>query len=146
MLAPGYFPQAGFPVAQPAPAYVTLPPAVPRAQVAVAAPAPKVRMQAPDEPRAATRVATAIPSPEQLGLTRSQVSSVDWDGTRGKLRQLGATSFQLDRVPAGGFRFTCWLPAEQTGKSYRIEAEGGGEAEAVRLCLERTERWLSRSR
>jgi hypothetical protein len=39
----------------------------------------------------------------------------------------------------------CWLPSEQTGKSYRIEAEGTNEGDAVRLCLERTERWINRS-
>jgi hypothetical protein len=56
-----------------------------------------------------------------------------------------SSSFQLDRTPAAGFRFTCWLPAEQSGKSYRVEAEGASEAEAVRLCLERADRWLRRS-
>jgi hypothetical protein len=57
---------------------------------------------------------------------------------------LGALCYQLDQVPAGGYRFTCWLPAEQTGKSYRVEAEAADEGGAVRLCLERADRWVRR--
>jgi hypothetical protein len=137
VLPPGYYyPQAGLPVYQ-QPVYP---------QVAVAAPAPKVRMTAPDEPKRPARPAgLAIPSPEQLRLTPAASAKVDWSAIRGQLKQLQAACYQLDRVPAGGYRFTCWLPAAQAGKSYRIEAEGFSEAEAVRLCLERADRWARRS-
>jgi hypothetical protein len=103
-------------------------------------------MQAPEEPRASKRAGgVAIPSPEQLGLAPTPTSPVDWNSARGRLQSLKATCFQIDRVSSGVFRFTCWLPAEQTGKSYRIEADGSGEAEAVQLCLERAERWARRA-
>jgi hypothetical protein len=102
-------------------------------------------MQAPEEPRPAARpAALTIPSPEQLGLAPAENAAVDWAATRARLQQVGATTFQLDHVP-GGCKFTCWLPAEQAGKSYRVEAEGAAEAEAVRLCLERAERWVRRA-
>jgi hypothetical protein len=109
-------------------------------------PAPKVRGQAPDDARPAARPRPAIPSPEQLGLAPAASATVDWEATRGQLRQLKATCYQLDKVPTGGYRFTCWLPAEQTGKSYRVEGEASGEAEAVRLCLDRATRWVQRPR
>jgi hypothetical protein len=103
-------------------------------------------MQAPDEPRSPRRPTTpALPSPEQLGLAPTAYSAVDWNGARGKLHDLKATCYQLDRLTSGDYRFTCWLPAEQTGKSYRVEAEGSGEAEAVQKCLERAERWARRT-
>jgi hypothetical protein len=98
-------------------------------------------MKGPDEPRPPV---VKIPSPEQLGLAPAAASAVDWATSRGKLGKMGATCFQLDRAPTGGYRFTCWLPAETAGKSYRVEADGGDEAEAVRLCLERAERWVRR--
>jgi hypothetical protein len=143
MLPPGYYPQAGLPVVPQPYARATLPPAQPLAQAV--APAPKVRMQAPEEPRPAARPAVVIPSPEQLGLAPVPSSGVDWEATRGRLRQMGATSFLIDRAPAGGYCFSCWVPAEQAGKSYRVDAEGATEAEAVRLCLERADRWVRRS-
>jgi hypothetical protein len=141
MLPPGYYQQAGLPVFPQAYPQAALPPATPLVQAAIPNPTPKVRLQAPDEPRLK---AVAIPSPEQLGLTPAASSAVDWNATRARLRQLKMICFQLDRVPAGGYRFSCWLPAEQSGKSYRVEAEGAGEAEAVQLCLERAERWVRR--
>jgi hypothetical protein len=102
-------------------------------------------MQAPDEPRTPARPpAVTVPSPEQLGLAPVASSGVDWDATRGRLRKLGASCYQIDRLSAGSYRFTCWLPADEAGKSYRVEAEGAGETEAVRLCLERAERWTRR--
>jgi hypothetical protein len=103
-------------------------------------------MHAPDEPRQATRSnSLAIPSPEQLGLAPTPSSPVDWEAARGRLNALKATCFQIDRIDPGGYRFTCWLPAEQSGKSYRVEAEGAGQAEAVARCLERAERWARRT-
>jgi hypothetical protein len=98
-------------------------------------------MQAPEETKSAI---VRIPSPEQLGLAPVASSSVNWETIRGQLRQLKAICFQLDRVAAGGYRFTCWLPAAESGKSYRVEADGPDEKEAVRLCLERAERWSHR--
>ncbi len=86
-----------------------------------------------------------IPTPEQLGLAPAAGSPDNWDATRSRLQQLAATSYHLERVPAGGYRFTCWLPAEQAGKSYRVQADGDDEAVAVRLCLERAERWVRRT-
>ncbi len=125
---------------------VVLPQTLPKAVAAAPVPAPKVRMLAPDEPRPGSKLTTVnSPSPEQLGLAAANPSGVDWDATRTRLRQMKAACFLLDRLPAGGYRFTCWLPASQAGKSYRIEADGIGQAEAVQLCLERADRWIRQS-
>ena len=103
-------------------------------------------MHAPDEPKPSARPAgVRIPSPEQLGLAPTPSSSVDWDAARGRLREVKASCFQLDRLSSGAYRFTCWLPAEQSGKSYKVEAEGTGEAEAVQFGLERAERLARRT-
>src|SRR5262249_40346188 len=134
MMPGGYYPQAGYPAypqqyVQAPQQYAQAPMPVAPAPVARAAvPAPKARAKAPEDPKA-----LKTPPPEHPGLAPATTASTDWDATRGRLRQLKALCYQLDRVPAGGYKFTCWLPAEQAGKSYRVEAEATGEAEAVRL-------------
>lgn len=117
-------------------------PATPVTRAPAAIAAPKVRAHAPDEPRSPSKPSAAVPSPEQLGLAPTPYTAVDWNGARGKLRELKASCYQLDRLKSGDYRFTCWLPADQAGKSYRVEADGPGEAEAVQKCLERAERWV----
>jgi hypothetical protein len=67
-------------------------------------------------------------------------AAVDWNVTVTRLRALEAVGFHLDRLPEGGYRFTCWVPAAQAGRTSRVEAMAATEAEAVRLALERAER------
>jgi hypothetical protein len=84
-----------------------------------------------------------IPTPAQLGVAGAQSngeSAVDWNATHKRLREMGAESFQMERLPQGGVRVLFRLPASQTGQPRRVEAEAATEAEAIRLALERAER------
>ena len=80
----------------------------------------------------------AIPTPRDLGLgsaPRQEAVAVDWTATRRQLDDVGAVRFQLETLPAGGSRFSCWL---RDGSSLRpITGEGASEGEAVRLCMAR---------
>jgi hypothetical protein len=64
---------------------------------------------------------------------------VDWTAVRGRLQQLGATRFSLERLSDGGYRFSCWLPRGADGTE-RMDGASATEAEAVRLCLEQAGR------
>jgi hypothetical protein len=85
-----------------------------------------------------------IPTPEELGLAAGVPqapaggAAPDWGDTRARLRELGAVRFQLERLPAGGYRFACWLPR---GAGHEcLDAQAASEGEAIRLCLERAAR------
>ena len=112
------------------------------------APPPKVRAQSPEEPKPAARSTPLVmPTPEQLGIgssARPAPAAADWSAARRRLELLGASCFQLEKRPAGGYRFVCLLPTAQPGRSHRIEAEADTEAEAVRVALERAEQWARR--
>lgn len=84
-----------------------------------------------------------MPTPEELGLRSVAVAvaenPVDWTTVRGRLNGLGAECFQLQKSTDGLFLFVIFLPGKQPGQSHRIEAQAEGEADAVRLVLERAE-------
>ncbi|HEV3259014.1 MAG TPA: hypothetical protein VG013_19235 [Gemmataceae bacterium] len=85
-----------------------------------------------------------IPSPEQLGLACAEPAagdSPDWTALHRRLDQLGAWSIQLDKLPAGGCRFTCLLPTGTPDRFHRVESQAGTPAEAVRLALDDAEKW-----
>lgn len=117
---------------------------------------PKVRGVAPEP------TPLVMPSPEQLGVTRSAgavaaapawtppasnaappAPSVDWNATHARLRQLGAVAFHLDRV-GQGYRVTCLLPAGREGVTHQIESEAANEAAAVQQALQRAEAYVAR--
>jgi len=88
------------------------------------------------------------PTPEQLGIAvpaRTPVQ-VDWNLTRQRLQQMGALTFQLDRLPDDGRRFSITLPTAETGKTHMIQGNGATEAEAVRQALERADAFCNRGR
>jgi hypothetical protein len=90
-----------------------------------------------------------LPSPEQLGIgsPRSQpAAELDWNAVHRRLRELGALSSQLQKVPEGGYRFTCLLPTAHPERTQRIEAHATSESEAARLALARAEQWIGQSR
>lgn len=127
---------------------------------------PIFRAQAPDDPPsmpetsapaaatppAAAAVAPAplsMPSPDQLGITTATATpapavDVDWTAARQRLTRLGAVSFNLDQLPQGACRFTCFLPTDQVGRTHRVEAAAASEAEAIRLALGKAEQWAGR--
>jgi hypothetical protein len=85
-----------------------------------------------------------MPSPEQLGIVQGQTKPsdmVDWTRTRQCLDRLGATSFQMEKLDQGGFRFLCLLPTGKPGCNHRVEAVAASEADAIRLVLHKSEDW-----
>jgi hypothetical protein len=88
-----------------------------------------------------------MPSPERLGVGVPRPAAggtLDWSVVGRQLQQVGANGSHLDRLPEGGFRFTCWLPGAQPGVSRRVEATAATEAEAARLALERAAQSVTR--
>jgi hypothetical protein len=79
-----------------------------------------------------------MPSPERLGVGGPQQTAAGLDLSRlGKrLQDLGAMGWHLDPMPAGGFRFTCWLAGDRPGVQKRIEATGRTQQEAAQQALE----------
>lgn len=123
--------------------------ALPRPATASAPPAPRFRAQDQDDPRSSPKpVASAenvallqMPSPEQLGVVQANPVAPDWAEAHRRFDQLGATCFQVERLPQGGCRVVCLLSTGRPDRSHRIEAEALTEAEAVRLALEKAEQW-----
>jgi hypothetical protein len=86
-------------------------------------------------------VALALPPPEQLGIGAATApAEIDWNAVHRRLHLLGSTSYQSQRT-ADGYRFTCLLPTADPDRSQRIEAQAAGEADAIRLALDRAEHW-----
>jgi hypothetical protein len=95
-----------------------------------------------DDPAPARPGKLAMPSPEQLGVNAAKAADApDWSATRRALQELGAVSFQLDRLPGGAHQFVCLLPTADPEKPHRVEAHGATEAEAVRRALDEARRW-----
>jgi len=69
---------------------------------------------------------------------------VDWTAVRGRLQQLGAVSFSLDRLSTGDYRFSCLLP-RVAGGTERLDGVSPTEGEAVRLCLDKAGRWVTQA-
>jgi pilus assembly protein FimV len=144
-----FAPPAGAPVYGPAPtrapaARAAAPAQAPRraaplAQAAAPPPRPVVRAAPPDEP--APRAAPLVmPSPERLGVgvpRPAAGTTLDVARVSQQLQQVGASGYLLDRLPGGGFCFTCWVPGAHPGVSRRFEATADTEAEAARAALER---------
>jgi hypothetical protein len=149
------------PSSQPA-AWVPQPPAWPGQASALASHTdphrPVFRGQMPEQPAEAPppRPAPpplAMPSPGQLGLGISRPgpeadvgSSVDWNAALKRARELGATGFNVARVPEGGFQVVLLLPTGEADRTQHIEATAASEAGALRLALERAELWATRPR
>ena len=100
-------------------------------------------MRAEEPARAAPfvrAVALSIPSPRDLGMGAAAAPApapvaLDWAATHRQLDEIGAVRFEMVKLPAGGSRFSCWLP---DGSSLRpVSGEATSDGEAVRLCLAR---------
>ncbi len=108
-------------------------------------PRPLVRAKGEDAPPVTRPPARlAIPSPQQLGIAPaggSTTAAVDWNAARHRLDRLGAVYFHVEKLDAGGYRFTCLLPTAQRGHTHRVETVAATEAEAVHLALARAEAW-----
>jgi hypothetical protein len=118
-------------------------------QAASTAPRPIVRAKSEDEPSPSQRQGhisqlVSIPSPEELGVSaaKSAAASVelDWAAVHRRLQELGA-DFLRQRLPQGGYRFTCLMPTNQPNRLHRVEAEAATEAEAVQLALNQANKW-----
>lgn len=96
-----------------------------------------------------------LPSPEELGLlsesdessssavpSKSVNGSADWNTTRERLEQWGATHYRLERVEQG-WRFVCVLPhPRRSDAQHQIEVEAPTDGAAMTAVLERAETWL----
>ena len=115
-------------------------------QAASATSRPIVRAKSEDEPGQSQRLSrpVSIPSPEELGVSAAKpvVAGVelDWAGVHRRLQELGA-DFLRQKLPEGGYRFTCLMPTNQPNRLHRIEAEAATEAEAVQLALNQANKW-----
>jgi len=83
-----------------------------------------------------------MPSPEALGIQRIRPVEVDWINVRKRLERLSITSVHLSKLPGGGFRFVCVVPA--LDRPQKIETEALTEAEAIDQALRQAEDWVSR--
>jgi hypothetical protein len=83
-----------------------------------------------------------LPSPEDLGVSAPRpTAGADWSAALRRFDQLGATGFQLEKLPQGGCRVSCLLPTSQPGRTHRIDAQAASDGDALRLALERAEEW-----
>jgi hypothetical protein len=58
------------------------------------------------------------------------------------MQELGVVRFHFEDLPGGRARFSCWVPG--AGGAQMVQADGDGEAEAVRACLDRARRQAAR--
>jgi len=95
----------------------------------------------PDKPAPARPPAprsVAIPTPEELGIAAApRREELDWAAARRQMQQLGVVRFEFEDLPGGRARFCCWVGSQ------KVQADGDGEAEAVRACLERARRQVA---
>jgi hypothetical protein len=91
----------------------------------------------------------SLPSPESLGITATRTVErdvPDWTEAHRRLDRLGASCFQLAKLPHGGCRITCLLPTAEADRTHRIEAQAASESEALRLVLAKADAWTTRRR
>jgi hypothetical protein len=107
---------------------------------------PIIRSAMPDEKkpiRQETRI--NLPRPEQLDIapkTPADPNAVEWNAIHTYMKSIGVVSFGMERPAEGGYRFSLVMPTAEAGRTYRIDGGGTTEAEAVRVCLDKTYRWL----
>lgn len=133
------------PYVNPPPAWQPAPPRPPAVAQQPPAPRPLVRAKGDDAPPTPSPPARlTMPSPGQLGITPAgarAAEAVDWNAARRRLDRLGAVYFHVEKLDAGGYRFTCLLPTRQPGRTHRVETVAASEAEAIRLALAKAEEW-----
>jgi hypothetical protein len=102
-----------------------------------------MQMEEPPASQFSRPVSLAMPSPAEMGLGgRSQPKELDWVEVRRRMDRLGATGFDLKKLPAGGYRVTFQVP---TAVGMRpAEAEAANEADALNSALAQAERWAGR--
>jgi hypothetical protein len=92
-------------------------------------------------------VPLSLPSPAALGIApAAQLPSaspdlVDWNAARARLNQLGAVSFNVNRLASGSYRMVVTLPTANPSQNYLVEVVAESEAVAVTTALERAETW-----
>jgi hypothetical protein len=141
------------------PVYLPQQPVVPRDQLsqpyAQVPRQPVVRGSTPEEKKPVRSAPVTLPPPEKLGILpppaqfgitpaqeTAQAGSVDWNATHVRMKTMGVLSYTMERPPEGGWRFGVVMATAEAGRTYRIDGAGATEADAVRSCLDKTERWL----
>ncbi len=107
---------------------------------------PVVRGAPPDEKKPVHQEPPlSLPAPDKLGITPQapvDPNAIDWNAMHAYTKSIGALSFGTDRSAEGGFRCSIVMPTAKSDQTYRIDGNGATEAEAVRVCLDKTYRWL----
>jgi len=104
-------------------------------------PRPRIRLQAPEEPARVPPRNLTLPPPDKFGLTSQMAKpTVDWNVTRARLQQLGATNYRVDYLGADGFRVRLLLNG-RAGSMHEIETTAGTDAAALAVALEQAEQW-----
>jgi len=145
MMPPGYVPMQppgapGIPVYAPPPQQLAQAPRQQQPQQKSV-----VRGSAPEEKKPARREPASLPSPEQLGIApqpAADPAAIDWNATHARMKAMGVLEFQMPQPVQGGYRFGVVMATAEAGRTYRIEGTGATEADAVRACLDKTDRWL----
>jgi hypothetical protein len=85
------------------------------------------------------RTALRMPSPEELGLGKSisRRDEIDWIKVRERVQALGLSSFHLQKLAEGGFRFVCLVPTKAGDR--RVAFDSLSEAEAIDRALTQAE-------
>lgn len=125
--------------------------APPTPPVAMARPARVFRGAMPDEAKPVVArpkpvpALLVMPAPEEMGIASRPAGAekADWDTLHQRLDSLGARSIQLDRLPEGGYRFSCLLPTSQADRCHRVESTAETEVQAVQLVLQQAEQWVA---
>ena len=141
MIAPGYV-EMPPPGTWGQPDYFQAPPQRQLASVPQQQQRPVVRGVAPEEKKPVVRrEPVTLPSPDQLGIQPIDPTIVDWNATMTRMKTMGVLEFGMGRVE-GGYRFSVVMATSEPGRTYRIDGTGANEADAVRVCLDKTHRWL----
>src|SRR5262249_36537724 len=121
---PQRLPNQNVPRTQPnASSQVTLPPVQSRNPTVA-------RGQVPEPDAVPNRLETLkMPTAEVLGIQRTRPIEVDWNNVRRRLDRLSITSFNLSKLPDGGFRFVCVVPS--LDRPQRVESEALTECDAI---------------
>jgi hypothetical protein len=108
---------------------------------------PVVRAAPPRDEKPPVRQETpvSLPGPDKLGIAPqapADPNALDWNAIHAYTKSIGVLESGSERLPEGGYRFHVVMPTAEAGRSLRIDGSGATENDAVRVCLDKTYRWL----
>ena len=109
------------------------------------------RGAAPEEKKPVRPEPVSLPSPDKLGIAPTAPpapppppasGAVDWNATYARMKTMNVLGFGMGRPKEGGYQFSVVMATRTPGETYQIDGVGATEADAVRTCLDKTDRWL----